>query len=487
MAGLSKRIWILLIAFGAIPPFAHAAEPPPPVHYDIGLDVRQHEAEALTVRASVQVGDDGIVDFNAPAQAPVELHAEKGSLDTSVPGRWRVTAAPGSDVALTWRTPKPEPLGDDFAAAWHHVVAHDGKIVVMANVVLAIPSGPDTREVTLTTSAPSDWKVASDIGTGDRMVRDLACNSYFASPDLQSRTRPIWRGTQLHVNALGFTAQDSEQIATSVADALNQFGEPMGAPTDLSIGIMRTGWHTGWAASWNGTTATVMVPDDTTTTWLLGVTRNFAIRDSRPGEEANAWFTTGVQTYRLAAIFVDQGAMGNVALARHIDETATTYGNSPLRRAPNARIAADYDRIRDMHDLAATRGELFAWLVDGQMREATQGRKRLTDALKRMDVHATEPGPALIAAVAAEGGGDIAPLYQRYIVDGQLLQLPPDTLGPCFAVGTVAYDYGWQVQHVFAKPPTLCVGADSSATGNVGADSSAKSQRSDDEAAPNRR
>jgi hypothetical protein len=75
--------------------------------------------------------------------------------------------------------------------------------------------------------------------------------------------------------------------------------------------------------------------------------------------------------------------------------------------------------------------------------------------------------------VAGEGGGDIAPLYQRYIVDGDLLQLPADTLGPCFRIGTVAYDYGWQIQHVFAKPPSLCVGAASAAMPYVGAASAA--------------
>jgi len=103
-----------------------------------------------------------------------------------------------------------------------------------------------------------------------------------------------------------------------------------------------------------------------------------------------------------------------------------------------------------MRELPANRGLLFAAFLDAHIRAATGGRKTLLDALARMGSPA-HPGPALIDAVAALGAGDIAPLYRRYIVEGQLLQLPRDALGPCFTVGTVADWSGWQVQHVFAK------------------------------------
>jgi hypothetical protein len=452
MAGLSKRIWILLIAFGAIPPFAHAAEPPPPVHYDIGLDVKQHEAEALTVRASVQAGDDGIVDFDAPAQAPVEVNAGKGSLDTSVPGRWRVTAAPRSDVVLVWRSPKPTPLAGNVGAIWEHVVSHDDAVVVAAKTFLAIPRGDDSRRVTSTAVVPAGWSVANDIGSGAGTVHDLTYSNFLAARDLQSASREVWPGTMIRVNVLRSENQHPDAMAAIIADTLVRFGKRHEAPETFSVNVLTHDIKDAMASSWNRSAATLLVPRNSPSSLpLLGLVGNFAIGDVAPADAGNAWFIAGVGTYRLATHLNDTGAIDNVALAMHLDQTATAYGNSPLRRAPNASVITDYDRIRDMHDLAATRGELFAWLVDGQMREATQGRKRLTDALKRMDVHATEPGPALIAAVAAEGGGDIAPLYQRYIVDGELLQLPRTALGPHYTIGTVAAPDGWQVQHVYAK------------------------------------
>lgn len=169
-------------------------------------------------------------------------------------------------------------------------------------------------------------------------------------------------------------------------------------------------------------------------------------------DPATAWYTQGVTAFRALVLLREAGEISPPSLTYLLNRATTEYGNSPVRRASNQRVVAEYATIAQLRELPVLRGALFAMLLDARIRAATGGARSLEDALRTMPSDASDPGPALVDAVANAGGGDIAPLYQRYIVDGVLLQLPHDALGPCFTIGTVADWSGWQVQHVFAKP-----------------------------------
>ena len=487
MAGTSKRIWIFLFATGALVPLAHANEPPrfhagdatavhasdaPPVAYVIGLDVKNNEVEAITVQATVRTGDDGVVDFDPPKQSPSDVHAEGGHLDISAEGNWHVTGAPGTEIVLTWRSPKPERLSVG-ESAWKAVVAQPGNVLAFDGVILAIPKGPPTRSVTVTTSLPSGWRGSSSMADSSSNVARLPNASFIASRNLYTVIRPITATRTLHVASIGVQAKDADAVATQLAAALRSIQDTtrVTGPKDTAINLLVSNEGNAYGFSVAGASATVLLSRyDPAHPWLSSLAGYLSLDDDTPGNAANAWFTQGFTSYRVASALLASGIFDSKAFAKHVDQTLNAYGGSPLRRASNARVAEDYDRIREMHDLPEARGELFAWLIDARIREATQGRKRLFDALERVDSSSADPGHELIAAVAAEGGGDIAPLYRRYIVDGDLLQLPPDTLGPCFSIGTVVYDYGWQVQHVFAKPPRQCAGPDPVGAGSMGAD-----------------
>jgi hypothetical protein len=471
MAGISKRVWIILIATSAIAPLVHASEPPP-VHYDIGLDIQNNEVEAITVRATLRAGDSGIVDFDPPWRDVTDVHAEAGTLDTSTSGRWRVTARPGVDVVLAWRSGKPEHFDAMPWNAWQRIVDQSHAVVSMGGAFLARPQGARGRRVTTSIAMPAQWHATTGLDADALTVATSSQASFLAAREAHTVIRPTETGATLRITATGPLVPDIEQTATVITGALadldrGRSGEasplkrlPQGAGRTFTLNIATFNGRGTWGSSLNGNDGLLYLSEDTPTSdWLLDVIRSFAAADHSDPNPGHAWFTQGVISYRVATAMRNEGRLSDVSFASHMDRTIVAYGGSPLRRASNARVIEDYDRIQEMHDLPSTRGELFAWLVDARMREATQGRKRLTDALTRMDEQSPDPGPALIAAVAAEGGGDITPLYQRYIADGELLQLPPDALGPCFSIGTVADIYGWQVQHVFAKPPSLCVGA----------------------------
>jgi hypothetical protein len=490
MAGTSKRIWVFLIATSGIAPLAHANDPPP-VHYDIRLDVKQNTVEAITVRATVRTGDDGIVDFDPPKQSPAEVHAERGQLDTSVAGRWRVTAAAGTDIALAWRSQKPEPISAPDWVAWEKIMAPNGAVFSYGAIYLAIPQGPGTRKATATIAMPSGWRASNSLTNGTLATADLSYSSILASRELYSITRPIGT-TTLHISSVGTRQQETDAIATQIASSLKALHSDAHtydtnaheAPTQLTVNLTTFNAGDGAGSSGGGPSATVFLShEDPSRAWLFEILRSLAAASEPTGDASTAWFTQGFNGYRLASALRAKGLFDNVTFARHMDQTLGMYGGSPVRRVSNARVVEDYDRIREMQSLPSARGELFAWLLDARMREATQGRKSVADALRRMDAEpaaahtAFDPGPALIAAVAAEGGGDVAPLYQRYIVEGQLLQLPRDALGPCFSIGTVAYDYGWQQQHVFAKASGTCEAPGNTEAASVGAALAAKPGR----------
>jgi len=474
MAGISKRVWAFLIATSGSTSFVHASEPPP-VHYDIGLDVRNDEVEAITVRATVRAGDNGVVDFAPPWQDVTEVHAEAGTLDTSVKERWRVTTQPGSDVVLAWRTGKPERIDTKPWNIWQRIADQSHAVVALGGAFLAAPAGASSRHVTASVSMPEGWQATTGLDTNAQTVASSSQISFLAAHGLRTATRSTATGTILRVSATGPLRPDVDRLATTIANALNRLGKATGKGAGKVLTLNITTFHgrdgLGW--SLNGASGVLYLSESATAQdALIDVIRSFAVAGQADTNPRNAWFTHGMTAFRVTTLMREEKRLDDRAFASHLDQTIVAYGGSPVRRASNARVVEEYDRIQEIHDLPLTRGELFAWLIDGKMREATQGQRRLTDALQRMNANAADPGPALIVAVAAEGGGDITPLYQRYIVDGELLQLPPTALGPCFSVGTVADIYGWQVQHVFAKARSQC-----SSAAPVGADSSAMAPR----------
>jgi hypothetical protein len=461
MAGISKQVWVFLVATSAIAPLVHASEPPP-VHYDIGLDVHNNDVEAITVRATLRAGDNGVVDFDPPWQGVAEVHAEAGKLDASVKGRWRVTTQPGGNVVLAWRTGKPERIDTKPWNIWQRIADQSHAVVALGGAFLASPVGARSRHVTASVFMPEGWQSTTGLDTQVHTVASSSQTSFLAAHGLRTATRSTAAGTTLRVSATGPHVPDVDQLATTIADALNRLGDATsnGAGTPLTLNITTFNGRDGLGWNLTGAGGVLYLSESAKAEdALVDVIRSFAVAEQPDTNPRNAWFTQGVTAYRVTTLMRDEKRLDDIAFASHMDQTIVAYGGSPLRRASNTRVVEEYEHIQEIHDLPLTRGELFAWRVDAQMREATHGQKRLTDALHRMDAGAQDPGPALIAAVAAEGGGDIAPLYRRYIVDGELLQLPPDALGPCFSIGTVADIYGWQVQHVFAKPPSLCVGA----------------------------
>lgn len=421
-----------------------------PVRYDLVFHMQGTALEAAEVRATAHVGSDGAIEFAVPTWEATGVHAEEGSLDTSTPGRWRLSGQPGSEVALSWRTPPASPSRSLRWDAWQSVLVRPDAVVASTGVLFAIPQGPESRAVEVRWSAPPGWVVSTSLAQGPQTVAQLRGGTFLAARSARTAKRQAGAAT-IAIAALA-GARDVEHIADVVARAVTE-ATPPHARHDYTFNIVDfddTSPGRAVTTTPSGGTAylTGHVPDGE---WLPWVVVAAALPEPTEGEPATAWYDEGFANYRIVSGLFSKGYLPPVAFARIVDEATTSYGNSPFRRAPQRQVEEAFASSRDMRELPANRGSLFAVLLDARIRGTTGGKKTLADALAHVNT-AGDPGPALVAAVAGIGAGDVGPLYRRYIVDGDLLQLPRDALGPCFTIGTVADWSGWQVQHVFAKP-----------------------------------
>lgn len=450
MAGNRTRHSFFLAVLSAFATVATAGDVAP-LRYDLAFHMQGDTLANVDVRLSTRAGPDGIVDVAVPSRQATGVRVEHGTLDTSVPGRWIVRTAPEGNVVLARQS---QLAGASRTLDWdtgQSVLVRSDALAAAGNVLFALPEGPAKRPVEVHWQAPHGWVVSTSLVQGVQDLEQVAGGTFLAARHARSATRRMGDATVTITTLDG--SRDVARIARDVANVVSD-ATPPASRHDYTLNIVDvdgTGTGAGMVSSTIGGTAYLMAgsEDDAWMPWLIA---SAALPWHAPEEASLAWYTQGVAAFRILRKLYDKSHLPPPALAYMLNDATTSYGNSPLRRAPGSQVAELYANSRDMRDLVARRGELLAWLLDAHIRAVTGGRRSLEDALARMGEPTGDPGAALVDATAAIGAGDIGPLYRRYIVDGDLLQLPRDALGPCFTIGTVADWGGWQVQHVFAKP-----------------------------------
>lgn len=443
MAGHSIRIALLATAMAiATPATAHDA---PPIHYNITIGAQGE----VDLKATTPIDDSGTLALTAPWPSADDIHIDRGRVDTSAPGRWIVHATPGDVVTLTWRPRRsthPDTLGYD---TWQSVLVRPDAVVAAGQAMFALPDDVGTRMATVQWNVPAEWHVSTTLVQGEQSLRQVKLSGFMAGAHVATTTRDLG-GATLRVSSIDGSRDDATATADAIAAAVTRI-VPVKRRRDVTVNIvgmkdtyfsLSTSTLPSGAMSYHSRN---MSPGIERARLVLAAVEN----DDADIDAATAWYSQGFAAWRAMAMV--QPLIAPADLARMLDETTVRYGDSPFRRVPNARVTAEFGTSPDLRRMAAARGELFAWLVDARIREATTGSVSLQDALGNMPDDPADPGEALVRAVAAVGGGDIAPLYRRYIVDGELLQVPRDAFGACFNVGTVADWSGWQIQHVFAK------------------------------------
>jgi predicted metalloprotease with PDZ domain len=156
------------------------------------------------------------------------------------------------------------------------------------------------------------------------------------------------------------------------------------------------------------------------------------------------WLSEGFTDFYTYRLLVREGLWSVEEASRAYNDVMWDYAFSPVRNAPNAKVATEFWRERAMNDLPYQRGLLFATLIDDRVRRASRGARDLDDVVLGMKraVDGLSKGaipPAIrgnFVAWAKAVGVDVQDDLARYIEKGQTIALPADALAPCGVIET---------------------------------------------------
>lgn len=179
-----------------------------------------------------------------------------------------------------------------------------------------------------------------------------------------------------------------------------------------------------------------------------------------PDQKLGYWFSEGVTDFYARRLAVRAGVIDPPAFVAAWNEQLRDYAASPVRTAPNSRIAKDFWSDPNAKQLPYQRGALLAAIWNARLRRISHGRLSLDDVIRAQRHAAAHPGartfaPELFVRTARRFGLDISQDVQRHIAKGELITLPPDVFGRCATV-------------VDEDRPVFARGFDSEATGRNG-------------------
>ena len=156
------------------------------------------------------------------------------------------------------------------------------------------------------------------------------------------------------------------------------------------------------------------------------------------------WLSEGFTDFYTYRLLVREGLWSAEEAARAYNDVMWAYAFSPVRNAPNAKVAAEFWRERAMNDLPYQRGLLFAALIDDRVRRASNGARDLDDVVLAMKRAVDGLGKGAIppairgnfVAWAKSAGVDVQDDLARYIEKGETIALPADALAPCGVIET---------------------------------------------------
>lgn len=156
------------------------------------------------------------------------------------------------------------------------------------------------------------------------------------------------------------------------------------------------------------------------------------------------WFSEGFADFYTYRLLMRDGLWSVEEVVQALNGVMWAYAFSPVRTAPNAKLAATFWTNAAMNELPYQRGLLFAASADARLRRASDGARDLDDVMLAMKAAAGAVGEGalappirqlFVASMASAGvdvGGDIA----RFIEKGEAILLPADVWAPCGLVET---------------------------------------------------
>lgn len=316
---------------------------------------------------------------------------------------------------------------------------------------------------------PKGWGFASDLEHGSLSIADLL-QSVSVGGDFR-----VLRAGKLRVairGAWSFRDEDFiKRLEPIIASHHRFWGDPPGAflvtvlplkaePGHMSVGGTSLGDAFAFLATAHAENVqlTRVLAHEHLHSWIpvrLGLM-------PPENETVEYWFSEGVTDFYTYRLLTRDGLSSVEETVSALNEIMWAYAFSPVREAPNAKLAAEFWRSREMNELPYQRGSLIAALADARVRQASGGRQDLDDVvleMKRATAAVGEGGMpppirALFLKTMKGAGVDFEDEVARFVEKGESVRLPADVWGPCGVVETsevAEFDRGFDAEATLAN------------------------------------
>lgn len=439
-----------------------AQDPATPITYAVTIaDTGDRPTVSVELRLTGE--EDGTTRLRIPAfwGGQDELWNVIGGLtvdggevsETDDPGFRDIVHAPGEALTVRYsvipdRTGAPNAAGRDY----YRPYIEPDFIHLIGHTVFIIPDIDSDTPISLRIDYPEGWVFASDLEHGDLTLHTLT-TSVTVAGDYRIETRSVG-GANVRVAQRGNTGIPddvfAERIETAILANLDYWqagGEPYlvtvlpleAEPGHISIGGTNLGDSFAMfvTAGPDLSTLTRILAHEHTHSWVpdrLGG----ALHGDQYDEAEGYWFSEGFTDFLTTRAGVRGGSFDAATAIAHLNEVMAQDAASPWRDAPNSVIREQFWTDAQAQRLPYHRGELFAALVDHEIRTATNGAQDLDDVIAAMaETRDDGPAPARFAdVVLATTGVAVSGLVERHIVNGEPIFLAADTFGACGRVET---------------------------------------------------
>lgn len=328
-------------------------------------------------------------------------------------------------------------------------VVQPGYFHLIGDAALVVPEdlNHDARARLRVRKLPRGWRFASDLEHPGLTVGDLWASvtvggDFRVVRDAASGVRVAIRGNW------SFTDEDFARSVTEIVSAQRRFWGDEATPylvTVLQLEAPNRGWLSIGGTGLNDAFAFFATPNAEAAqitrtlaheglhSWIPGAVGGTPSQ----GEAAQYWFSEGFTDFYTGRLLVRDGVWTPAEFAADLNDMLRDYARSPVREAPNTRIADDFWNDPDVQQLPYQRGRSLATMWDYRLR--AQGRD-MDDVVLEMRARARAGDPLkayeLVAIIASSFGLDVSEDLQSIVEGGAFVRLPEDVFAPCGRIVT---------------------------------------------------
>jgi predicted metalloprotease with PDZ domain len=481
-----RGAWLVLAAGLSFAASPMPTPPPLAMAYSLTPEVENGVTTALDVAIEFHGDARGTLTFDLPDTAMGEKElwhylsdftAGGATLTVPDPGHRVLGFAPGADVVLRYRVHaaySDVPKGAD-GNPYRGVVLAKGWFAALGEHVFIVPHDSDIWPATFRWGVmPKGWNYASDLEHGamgrPMTTADIVESTMLGGTDVTVTKRDIPGGV-LRLAMRGswaFTGDHLADVLGHVAGVQRHFwGDDVKGPFLVTL-FQLSGTGSSGGTGRTDAFALFGTGDITEASFVRTIAHEHmhswiparigALPDG-PTEPLEYWLSEGFTDFYAERTLLRSGIWSLEDFVGDVNDKLLEYDASPVREAPNARIAQEFWTNYPIEQLPYERGMLFAYLLDAQLRRASGGKRNLDTVMFRArDAFVAAPPdhkPDAVAnfLAALKPQIDISADLDRIIEKGALIRLPESLFGACATIRTLriaSFDRGFDADKTAA-------------------------------------